>query len=196
MKRLTPKLLLTSICVVWSLTTIFTGFIHNIGGLYATRIILGACEAGLFPGLTLYISMVYRREEQGKRVGYLFSCSALSGAFGGLLAFAILKMDGVSGIAGWRYVHSGAPLRIYFRPLGWFSRWVYIIEGIFSIVCAFAVWFGLPNDPSNAYFLNDEEKHMMRCRAEQRKKYMGSDKFDWKEVKVEFQDPKLYLRWV
>lgn len=71
---------------------------------------------------------------------------------------------------------------------------MYIIEGIFSIVCAIAVWFGLPNDPSNAYFLNDEEKQMMKCRAEQRKKYMGSDKFDWEEVKIEFRDPKLYLR--
>lgn len=71
---------------------------------------------------------------------------------------------------------------------------MYIIEGVFSIVCAFAVWFGLPNDPSNAYFLNEEEKHMMRCRAEQRKEYMGSDKFSWEEVRIEFRDPKLYLR--
>lgn len=173
MKKFTPRLMLTVICIIWSLTTIFTGFIHNVGGLYATRLVLGACEAGLFPCLNLYLTMVYRREEQAKRVAYLFSCSALSGAFGGLLAYGLLKMDGVSGVAGW--------------------RWVYIIEGIFSIVCAIAVWFGLPNDPSNAYFLNAEEKQMMKYRAEQRKKYMGSDKFDWEEVKIEFRDPKLYI---
>lgn len=101
-KKLTPRLILCTLCVVWSLTTIFTGFIHNISGLYATRLILGACEAGLFPCLNLYLTMVYRREEQAKRVSYLFSCAALSGAFGGLLAYAILQMDGVSGVAGWR----------------------------------------------------------------------------------------------
>jgi MFS family permease len=104
MKKVTPRVILSTLCAVWSLTTIFTGFVHNIGGLYATRLILGCCEAGLFPCLNLYLTMVYRREEQAKRVGYLFSCAALSGAFGGLLAYGILQMDGVSGVAGWRFV--------------------------------------------------------------------------------------------
>ena len=102
MKKITPRIILTTLCAVWSLTTIFTGFITNVGGLYTTRLILGACEAGLFPCLNLYLTMVYRREEQAKRVAYLFSCAALSGAFGGLLAYALLQMNGVSGKAGWR----------------------------------------------------------------------------------------------
>ena len=102
LKKLTPRVLLSSLCIVWSIVTIFSGFIQNVGGLYATRLILGACEAGLFPGLNIYLTMVYRREEQAKRVAYLFSCTALSGAFGGLLAYALLQMDGVAGKAGWR----------------------------------------------------------------------------------------------
>lgn len=102
LKKFTPRYLITMLCVVWSLTTIFSGFITNVGGLYATRLILGACEAGLFPSLNLYLTMVYRREEQAKRVSYLFSCTALAGAFGGLMAYGILQMDGVSGVAGWR----------------------------------------------------------------------------------------------
>ncbi|KAJ9145499.1 MFS transporter [Pleurostoma richardsiae] len=173
LKRLTPRLVITFLCIVWSLTTIFSGFITSIGGMYAARLVLGACEGGLFPGLNLYLTMVYKREEQAKRVSYLFVCTALSGAFGGLLAYVILKMDGVGGYAGW--------------------RWVYIIEGIFSIVVAAAVWFGLPNDPSNAYFLNDREKHLMRVRAVQRAQYMGSEEFSWDEIKIELMDPKLYL---
>jgi MFS family permease len=104
MKKLTPRNILTGLCIVWSLTTIFTGFIKSVGSLYATRLILGACEAGLFPCLNLYLTMVYRREEQAKRVSYLLSCAAISGAVGGLLAYAILHMDGVAGKAGWRYV--------------------------------------------------------------------------------------------
>ncbi|GAB7351838.1 hypothetical protein MBLNU459_g2398t1 [Dothideomycetes sp. NU459] len=173
LKKLTPRYLITGLCVVWSLTTIFSGFITNVGGLYATRLILGACEGGLFPGLNLYLTMVYRREEQAKRVSYLFVCTALAGAFGGLLAYAILHMDGIAGLAGW--------------------KWVYIIEGLFSIVVAVVVWFGLPNDPSNAYFLNAEEKHLMKVRAAQRSAYMGSEEFSWTEVKIALKDPKLYL---
>ena len=174
LKKLTPRLLLTSLCIAWSLTTIFSGFITNVGGLYATRLLLGAMEGGLFPALNLYLTMVYKRHEIAVRVGYLFVCTALSGAFGGLLAYVILKMDGVGGYAGW--------------------RWVYIIEGIFSILIAVAVWFGLPNNPSEAYFLNDEEKRMMRVRDAQRAQYMGSEEFSWEEVKIELRDPKLYLR--
>jgi len=173
MKKLTPRNILTGLCIVWSLTTIFTGFIQSVPALYATRLILGACEAGLFPCLNLYLTMVYRREEQAKRVSYLLSCAAISGAVGGLLAYAILHMDGVAGKAGW--------------------RWVYIIEGIFSALCAILIWFGLPNNPAEAYFLTDEEKWMMRVRNEQRRKYMGSEKFSWKEMRIALSDPKLFF---
>jgi len=106
-------------------------------------------------------------------VAYLFSCTALAGAFGGLLAYALLQMDGVAGYAGW--------------------RWVYIIEGCFSVLIAVAVWFGLPTNPAEAWFLSAEQKHMMRIRSQQRAEYMGSDKFDWQEIRIAFQDPKLYL---
>ena len=106
LKKLTPRFMLTTLCVIWSLTTLFTGFVTSIAGLYVSRLILGACEAGLFPSLNLYLTMVYRREEQAKRVSYLFMCTALSGAFGGLLAYGLLQMDGVAGKAGWRYIRS------------------------------------------------------------------------------------------
>ncbi|KAL1962150.1 hypothetical protein VTN77DRAFT_554 [Rasamsonia byssochlamydoides] len=173
MKKAAPRNLLTALASVWALTTIFSGFMVNVGGLYATRLILGACEAGLFPCLNLYLTMVYRREEQAKRVSYLMNCAAISGAVGGLLAYGILQMDGVAGKAGW--------------------RWVYIIEGIFSVIVAVWIWFGLPNDPANAYFLTAEEKWIMQVRNAQRRKYMGSEKFSWEEVRIALRDPKLYL---
>ncbi|PLN80636.1 MFS general substrate transporter [Aspergillus taichungensis] len=171
MKKLTPRNILTGLCIVWSVATVFTGFVQNVASLYATRLILGACEAGLFPCLNLYLTMVYRREEQAKRVSYLMSCAAISGAVGGLLAYGLLHMDGIGGKAGW--------------------RWVYIIEGLFSIVCALLIWFGLPNDPANAYFLTDEEKWMMRVRNEQRRHYMGNEHFTWEEMWLALRDPKL-----
>lgn len=113
MKKLTPRNILTGLCIVWSLTTIFTGFIESVGSLYATRLILGVCEAGLFPCLNLYLTMVYRREEQAKRVSYLMSCAAISGAVGGLLAYGLLHMDGIGGKAGWRYVFCCPPSQNY-----------------------------------------------------------------------------------
>lgn len=73
---------------------------------------------------------------------------------------------------------------------------MYIIEGIFSILIAILVWFGLPNDPNNAYFLNAEDKRLMQIRARQRAAYMGSEDFSWDEVKIALCDPKVWLRYV
>lgn len=69
-------------------------------------------------------------------------------------------------------------------------------EGIFSVLIGFIIWFGLPNDPTNAYFLNEEEKRMMRVRAAQRAQYMGSEKFNWDEIMIELKDPKMWVRYV
>ncbi|KZZ89252.1 Major facilitator superfamily domain, general substrate transporter [Ascosphaera apis ARSEF 7405] len=173
LKRLTPRYVLTGLCMVWSLTTIFTGFVQNPGGLYATRLILGACEAGLFPALTLYLSGIYQRDELAKRISYLFVATALAGAFGGLLAYGILYMDGTAGVAGW--------------------RWVYIIEGLFSFVVGLLIWFGLPNDISKAYFLNHEERELTLARKRISEAYNGESKFSWREVMITVKDPKTYL---
>jgi len=91
----------------------------------------------------------------------------------GLLAYAILQMNGVAGYAGW--------------------RWLYIIEGIFSISICFVAWFGLPTNPSVSWFLNEEDRHLMKIRAAQRASYMGSDEFSWREVKIALVDPKVWL---
>lgn len=96
-----------------------TGLVKGFSSLVVTRIFLGFFEGCLFPSLTLLLCNWYKREELAIRVAYLFSkctqislrilsddslvASALSGAFGGLLAFAILHMDGVARYPGWRW---------------------------------------------------------------------------------------------
>jgi hypothetical protein len=67
------------------------------------RLFLGAVEAGLFPGLAVYLTFFYTKKELALRIGYLFVSAALAGAFGGLLAFAIGNLDGRGGFAGWRW---------------------------------------------------------------------------------------------
>lgn len=57
------------------------------------------------------------------------------------------------------------------------------------------VFVFLPNDPNNAYFLNDEDKQLMQIRARQRAAYMGSEDFSWAEVKMALTDPKVILRY-
>lgn len=64
MKKLKPSRAITMMVIGWSTITIGTAFVKNYGELVAVRLLLGLCEAGFFPSLSLYITMVYKREEQ------------------------------------------------------------------------------------------------------------------------------------
>lgn len=157
----------------WSVVIIGNGFVKNTAQLYACRLLLGVFESGMFPCLTLYISTFYKPKEQALRVSYLFVAAALSGSFGGLFAFALLKMDGISGLSGW--------------------RWLFIIEGVASCVIAIVVYLALPDNFETAHFLNEEDRVLMRIRAESVQRYNGKPEFDWKEVKKAVFDFKLYV---
>lgn len=146
---------------------------HNTGQLYASRLLLGLCESGMFPCLALYLSTFYQPREQALRVSYLFVSVALSGSFGGLFAYALIQMDGIAGLAGW--------------------RWLFIVEGCGSVLISIAVFFLLPDNYETAKFLNEEERQLMRIRAHINARYNGNTEFDWAEVRKAALDPKLYI---
>lgn len=81
-----------------------TGVVQNYTGLIIVRVFLGLLEGGLLPGLTVYLTLFYTKKEMALRFSYLFVATALAGACGGLLAYGIGFMDGVKGLAGWRWV--------------------------------------------------------------------------------------------
>lgn len=90
------------------------GLVKSYGGLLAIRAALGFAEGGLFPGVTFFITMWYARSEQGLRMAIFFSAATAAGAFGGLLARAIMLMDYTSGLRAW--------------------QWIFILEGIVTFV--------------------------------------------------------------
>ena len=149
---------------------------HNYAGLLATRVLLGACEAGLFPGLNFYLSTLYTREEYAKRVCMLFVATALSGAFGGLIAYGVLQMDGVSGVAGW--------------------RWLFYIEGIISFVVGVFALFYLPSNPQAARFLNAQDKHISVLRQARKNEEPVGPGVQWTEVREALRTPMCWLSGV
>ncbi|KAL1707554.1 major facilitator superfamily domain-containing protein [Schizophyllum commune] len=143
MKKFKANRWLPFLVASWGVVTVLTSLAQNYGGLIAIRLAIGFCEGGILPGMVLYLSTLYKRHELQLRVGIFYSFAAIAGAFGGLLATAIMKMDGVGGLAGW--------------------RWIFILEGIVTILFALGSAFILPADLQSAKFFTDEERaHALR----------------------------------
>ncbi|RFU28757.1 hypothetical protein B7463_g7582, partial [Scytalidium lignicola] len=165
-----PKLIIPTLVCSWSLVVCFSGFEKSYAALLACRLILGFCEASLFPSFHLYISMFWTRQEIAKRAGVLSLSLAMSGAFGGLLAYALLLMDGIGGYAGW--------------------RWMFFIEGALTFCIGLAAYFVFPNNPETAYFLNQEEREVARLRLIKHGNY---ERFDKKDIFAALKSPILWL---
>lgn len=174
LKKLRASRLIPFLIISWSAVIIGSAFVQNYASLLATRLLLGAFESGLFPCLTLYLSTFYKKEEQARRISYLFVASALSGAFGGLLAYGLTNLHGAKNLEGW--------------------RWLFLVEGLISVVVGILAVFMLPDNFETAWWLREDEKALMRIRHEQTRMYLGeSETFDKTEVKLAFKDPKVWL---
>lgn len=121
MKKTRPSLWLTIIMMAWGVTMTLMGLVTSYAGLLACRMALGIAEGGLFPGVTFYITMWYRRHECGLRMAIFFSAATLAGAFGGLLARGITEMNGVGGKPGW--------------------AWIFILEGLVTVIVGKASFY-------------------------------------------------------
>lgn len=169
-----PSRWISSITVAWGLIATLMGLCHNYPSLIACRLLLGLVEGGLFPGCAIYLTFFYTKRELALRIGYLFVSSALAGAFGGLLAYGIGHMEGVAGLSGW--------------------RWIFIIEGIPTVVLGVVCWFFLADDPDTAYYLTVEEREMVLVR---RARQTGvSETFEWKDVRKALTDWRCYMFYV
>ncbi|KPM38440.1 putative transporter [Neonectria ditissima] len=173
LKLFTPRRWIAFIAAAWGIIATLTGLVNSYGALLACRLLLGAVEAGLFPGLTVYLTFFYTKRELALRVGYLFVSAAVAGALGGLLAYGIGHMDGMHGKSGW--------------------RWIMIIEGIPSFVIGVVTYFALPNDADTAYFLDERERALMRARhAREYGNTASSREFSTADMVQAFKDWKVW----
>ncbi|KAF7716716.1 MFS-type transporter [Penicillium ucsense] len=140
-----PSRYLGFLIFCWGVVMLCTGFVQNFAGLVVIRVLLGLFEAGFLPGAVLVISKWYLPNETQTRIAILYTSAASGGAFSGLLAFAIAKMNGVAGYEGW--------------------RWIFIIEGIATCVIAAACYMLLLDSPSlSAAWLTPDEIRFLEVR--------------------------------
>lgn len=80
------------------------GGTNNYASVAALRFLLGAAEAGSFPGLIFYFSLWYKQEERATRIAAFLCSATMAGAFGGALAYGVGHMNGAGGLEGWRWL--------------------------------------------------------------------------------------------
>ncbi|PVH85759.1 MFS transporter-like protein [Cadophora sp. DSE1049] len=177
LKRLRPSVFIPIIMVIWGLCMTFMGFVENWSGLMAARWFLGLAEAGLFPGINYYLSCWYKRSEFGIRAAIFFSAAAVSGSFGGLLAAAIVNMDGLGGRPGW--------------------AWIFILEGIVTVVFGFLSFWCVHDFPDEAKFLSDQDRARVIRRLKMDKQSSAEhEEFKMKYVYMALKDYKMWLGMV
>ncbi|KAF9462113.1 major facilitator superfamily domain-containing protein [Collybia nuda] len=171
LRRLRPSVWLSLMIFLWGIVMTLHGVITNYGGLITLRVLLGLFEAGMYPGIVFYISSWYKRSEMGSRVAIFFSSATVAGAFSGLLAAAIAKMDGIGGKPGW--------------------AWIFILEGLATIIAGLFSYWIIQDFPETAKFLSEEERVFVIRRLQDdmqfsaagevfQKKYIWRSLMDWK----------------
>ncbi|CRJ81834.1 hypothetical protein BN1708_001983 [Verticillium longisporum] len=153
--------------------------LENFGGLLALRMLLGVFEAGFFPGAVYLCTFWYMPRDLASRISWFYCMSALSGAFSGLLAAGIAKMDGVGGYEGW--------------------RWIFLIEGIITVALGIMTFFCLVDTPAlSEKWLDPDEIRFLELQhfIKQGGRFQDEakeDKYIWQDLKACVLNWRLWL---
>src|ERR1700731_197045 len=129
----------------------------NEYSFYLLRVLLGAAEAGFFPGIIFYLTLWFPTEYRARIVGYFMAAIPLSTVIGAPISGALLYLHGGLGLAGW--------------------QWLFVIEAVPAIILAVMVFFYLTDRPADAAWLAPDERHWLaeRLALEQRQRQAVHD---------------------
>lgn len=163
-KYMGPGYFLPLATVLFGIASLATGYANNYAQMAGIRFLLGIFEAGMLPGCAYYLSRWYRRSELAFRLALYIITAPLAGAFGGLLASAILKLDSFAGLHKWRMI--------------------FVIEGIITIALGLIAFLTLTDRPETARWLTKEEKELAiaRVKSERVGQTAVLDKIDSKKL--------------
>jgi MFS transporter, ACS family, tartrate transporter len=144
LERVGARIWIARIMIVWGIVSAGMMFVQSATSFYVLRFLLGAAEAGFFPGVIFYITQWFPTAYRSRTIAVFMSAAVLSGIVGGPLSGLLLQMDGMLGLQG--------------------HQWLFLIEAIPSVVLGVIVFLYLPNGPAHARWLDDAERAWLRAR--------------------------------
>ncbi len=139
LERVGARRWIARIMITWALISASTAFVVGEWSFYLVRFLLGAAEAGFFPGIILYLTYWFPAAQRAKVVGTFMMAIPISSAIGSpLSAWIMAATDGAWGLAGW--------------------QWLYLIEAAPSLLLGLAVFAALTDRPEVADWLSADER--------------------------------------
>jgi sugar phosphate permease len=148
-ERWSARKWIARIMISWGVLSVLTGFIHNETQFYGARFLLGAAEAGFFPGIIVYLSHWFRAEDRAKAVALFMIALPITSIFAAPISGLLLDYVHWLGLSGW--------------------RWVFIIEGLPAILFGVATIFYLTDWPRDAKWLPEDERQWIERELESEK---------------------------
>ena len=130
---------LSRIMVTWGILAMGMLFVRTPLQFYVARFLLGMSEAGFFPGVIFYLMQWFPPELRARAISRFYISLPLSSVFMGLIAGALLNLDGRLGLRGW--------------------QWLFLVEGLPAVLLGIAFFLFLPDGPSDAKWLTEDERH-------------------------------------
>lgn len=144
LERVGARVWIARIMFTWGIISAAMMFVTGPVSFYVLRFLLGVAEAGLFPGVILYLTYWFPARERAKAVALFMAAIPIAGVIGSPLSGLLLSYgDGFLGLAGWQFM--------------------FLAEGIPSVLLSFAVLKYLPNGPDNARWLTLEERGWLQA---------------------------------
>jgi ACS family tartrate transporter-like MFS transporter len=146
LEKLGARLWIARIMITWGFLAVGTAFVIGPKSFYAMRLLLGAAEAGFFPGVILYLTYWFPREYRARIVGMFTVAIPVSSFLGSPISAALLGVDGWLGLHGW--------------------QWMFIREGAPAVLLGICCLFLLSDKPARANWLDADQKAWLETRLQ------------------------------
>jgi MFS family permease len=150
LERVGARVWITRIMLTWGALSAANALVRGPASFYVVRALLGAAEAGFFPGIIFFLTLWFPEVYRARVVSGFMMALPLSTVVGAPISGALLGLDGVGGLEGW--------------------RWLFITEAVPSIVLAAAVFFFLTDRPQAAIWLDDDERRWLVGRLDEERR--------------------------
>ena len=136
--RVGARVWIARIMITWGIVSAAMMFARTPWHFYTLRFLLGAAEAGFFPGIIYYLTQWFPRRERARTVAAFMTAVLIAGVVGGPVSGALLEMTGIGGLAGW--------------------QWMFLLEGLPAVVLGFVVLGYMTDRPEQATWLSARER--------------------------------------